>query len=164
MKSAIALMLSALIVTALPAAASDDEPDHKKKCSADAATCIRDMVAGLENRGWIGIEWEKIDGKPKISHVVQDSPAAAADVRVGDVVLRFNGLPTDADDEAVWAEMKRALVPGKVITLSVDRQGEQIDIPVKLVPVPEPIIAQWIGQHMLQYHAAPPEGSDERSP
>ena len=157
MKRALALLIPVLALAATAAPAGEEE--HDKRCAADAETCVRDMAAGLKQRGWIGIEWEEVDGRPQISHVVTGSPAEKAGIQIGDLVLRFNGLSTAEDDEAVWAEMKRSLVPGRVVTLSIQRAGAPLEIPVELVAVPDHIIAQWVGQHVIRHHAAAAEPS-----
>ena len=164
MKRAIALLIPLLAAAAGPAPAGDDAKKHDKKCAAEASHCIRQMADGLKQRGWIGIEWEDSDPRPVISHVVAGSPAERGGVQLGDTVMAFEGIPTDQKEEVVWAAMKRSLVPGKVITLSVVREGKPLDLQVELVAVPDHIIAQWVGMHVLAHHAAPPESAPEQSP
>ncbi len=164
MKKAIALLFPVLLLSVGPVLAGEDDKEHQKRCGAEASTCIRDMADKLKQRGWIGIEWEETDGRPRISHVVQGSPAATAGVQVGDVVVAFNGVPTNEDDEVVWAEMKRSLVPGNVVTLSIVRAGAASDLRVELVAVPDHIIAQWVGMHVLEHHAAAPDDEIAASP
>lgn len=164
MKRVFALSLTLLALGANAAPAGDSEAEHTKRCAADAEICIRDMAAAFKKKGWVGIEWEEIDGRPQISHVVEGSPAEAAGIRVGDLVLAFNGLSTDTEDEVLWAEMKRALVPGRTVVISLERDRVAREARVALVPVPEHIVAQWVGMHMLQHHAAPSDTAAERSP
>ncbi len=161
MKKTLTVLITALALGAGPAAAADDQ---HKKCSEEATVCIREMVAKLRQRGWIGIEWDRHDGRPKITHVVAGSPAESAGVRVGDVVMAFNDVSTSEAEEVMWAEMKRSLVPGKVITMSVVRDGAARDLEVTLIAVPDHIIAQWVGKHVMEHHAAAPEGGDASSP
>ena len=164
MKKAIALLLPVLALGAMPVSAGDDEAKHKKKCGADATVCVREMASGLKQRGWIGIEWGDKDPRPVISHVVAGSPAAEGGVQVGDVVMAFDGISTDEEDEVLWAAMKRSLVPGKVITLAVVRDGAPKDLAIELVAVPEHIIAQWVGKHVLEHHMAAPETEVAQKP
>ena len=166
MKRAITLLIPVLALTSGHAMAgdSDEHEKQKKKCGAEATICIREMAEGLKKRGWIGIEWGDKDPRPTISHVVAGSPAAKAGVRVGDIVMAFEGISTDEDDEVIWAAMKRSLVPRKVITLAIVRDGNPLELPVELVAVPEHIIAQWVGKHVLDNHAAAPEAEAPTSP
>lgn len=161
MKKTIIMLITTLALAAGAASAGDDKHE---KCTAEATACIRNMVANLRQRGWIGIEWDRHDGRPRITHVVGGSPAEEAGVRVGDVVAAFNDISTTDPEEVMWAEMKRALIPGKVITLSVLRDGAARQIDVTLVAVPEEIIAQWVGRHVMEHHAALPEGEASSSP
>ena len=162
MKTATALLIPVLALGAVAPAAAGDEP--KKKCGAEAEVCIREMSKNLKQRGWIGIEWNDTDKRPKITHVVEGSPAEKAGVRIDDVVMAFEGVSTDAEEEVVWAAMKRSLVPGKAITLDVVRDGSPLALKVELVAVPDHIVAQWVGMHVLEHHAAPPSGGATESP
>ncbi len=164
MKKAIALMIPALALSVAAVSVAGDGKEQKKKCSAEATVCIREMAKGLKQRGWIGIEWDDSDKRPEISHVVQGSPAQKAGVRVGDIVMAFEGIPTDEEDEVVWAAMKRSLVPGKIITLAIVRNGAARDLEVELIAVPDHIVAQWVGKHVLDYHSAPADGEATESP
>ena len=155
MKKTIALSLTALLLgTAAAATAADGE---KKKCAVEATVCVREMAEGLKQRGWIGIEWDDQSEPPRITHVVRSSPAEKAGIRVGDVVKAFGGVSVSEEDEVLWAAMKRSLVPGKVMTVDVERDGTAKAIDVELIPVPDHIIAQWVGKHVLEHHKAAPE-------
>ncbi|MCP4201028.1 MAG: PDZ domain-containing protein [bacterium] len=152
-------LLAALVV--VPAWAGDDDPDHeKKRCTADAGVCVRGMVEKLSQKGWIGIEWNDEDEIPVLTQVVAGSPAEAAGLSRGDTVLAFNGVSTSAGEEAVWAEAKKSLVPGKTITLTIERAGQKKEVDVHLVALPRHVMAQWIGNHMLEHHVA--EKDEER--
>jgi S1-C subfamily serine protease len=164
MKKAIALLIPALTFGVATLATARDAEKQKKKCSAEATVCIRDMTDALRQRGWIGIEWGDKAARPVISHVVAGSPAAKAGVELGDIVMAFDGISTDEEEEVVWAAMKRSLVPGKIITLAVVRDGAALDLEVELVAVPEHVIAQWIGKHVIDHHAAAPDAAPAPSP
>ena len=163
MKKAILLLIPLLVLVAFAASAGDEAKKHKK-CPAEASTCIRDMAAGLKKRGWIGIEWDESEPRPVVSHVVIDSPAAQADLRVGDVIMAFEGISTAEDPAVIWAAMKKVLLPGRVIRLDIVRDGVAQTIEVELVAMPDHIIAQWVGMHVLQSHAAPPAAEADQSP
>lgn len=161
MNKPLTILITSFVLTAGAASAGADKD---ARCTQEASACIGQMVDNLRQRGWIGIEWDLHEGRPEISHVVAGSPAEQADVRVGDVVTAFNSISTSEAEEVIWAEMKRALVPGKAITLSVLRGGAARQIEVTLVAVPEHIIAQWVGRHVMEHHAALPEGEASSSP
>jgi C-terminal processing protease CtpA/Prc len=162
MKKTLALLIPALALGLAPASVAEEAKEPKKRCKAEASSCIRQMAEGMKKRGWIGIEWQRNEDRPTISHVVKGSPAAAAVVEVGDVVMAFNRISTAEEDEVVWAEMKSSLVPGKIVTLSVLREGKALDLDVELVAVPDHILAQWVGKHVLEHHAD--ESGPDKSP
>lgn len=59
-----------------------------------------------------------------VSSVTEDSPATAAGLRVGDVILRIDGEP--AGTAAHLAQSVAAREPGETVTLEVRRDGETL--------------------------------------
>jgi C-terminal processing protease CtpA/Prc len=151
----------ALIALSIPqfALAADDTAEKKKRCSASAQKCVHKMTEQFENRGWIGIEMDKEQkGRKVITKVIHKSPAERAGLEAGDAIVSFNGISLSEGEETVYAEMKKALIPDKQITLGIERDGARLDIDVTLTKVPKELLAQWVGQHMLDQHAHAPEG------
>ena len=70
-----------------------------------------------------------------IDRVHADGPAAAAGLRIGDVVTKVNGLDVD-DDQALRFRFATFAVGGTA-RLSVLRDGQTIDLPIRLVAAPE---------------------------
>jgi serine protease Do len=70
-----------------------------------------------------------------IDRVHPDGPAAAAGLRIGDVVTRVNSLDVD-DDQALRFRFATFAVGGTA-RLSVLRDGQEIELPVQLVAAPE---------------------------
>ncbi|MFQ5526521.1 MAG: PDZ domain-containing protein [Thermoanaerobaculia bacterium] len=147
---------------AAPLFAGDDDYE-KKKCSADAEECITTMVKKLSERGWIGIEWDDESEETVLTHIVANSPAEAAGLQKGDTLRVFNGVPMSAGEEAVWTEAKKSLVPDKTITLTVERNGVAKKFEVKLVPLPRHVMAQWIGNHVIEHHVIADKDKDEEA-
>ena len=73
----------------------------------------------------LGIAAEPGDGRVVIGQVVDDAPAAAAGVQVGDTILAIDGsdIPTLAALRVALNELE----PGDAITLLVERGGEEIE-------------------------------------
>jgi len=136
---------------------------QKKQCDNEVAVCIRQMVDKLSHRGWIGIEWDGTEKAPALTRVVAGSPAEKAGLLEGDELLAFNGVKTSEGEEVVWAEAKRSLIPGKTITLTIARKGVAKDVEVLLEPLPRPVMAQWVGNHVLEHHAAEIEGDQDEA-
>jgi membrane-associated protease RseP (regulator of RpoE activity) len=70
-----------------------------------------------------------VDGGVQIGEVVGGTPAAEANLRSGDFVLKFNGAPVH--NRAAFQDLLRANM-GKRVTLSVSRDGAQFDRLVRL--------------------------------
>ncbi|MCH7666932.1 MAG: PDZ domain-containing protein [Acidobacteria bacterium] len=159
----IVLFVLAAVIAAPGWAQDDDHDDHgdhdrhhyaKKTCGAEASVCVRGMVDKLSQKGWIGIEWNDENEIPVLTQVVGGSPAEAAGLRKGDKLLAFNGVSTSAGEEAVWAEVKKSMLPGRTITLTIERAGAEKDVDVLLAALPRHVMAQWIGNHMIDHHLA----------
>lgn len=158
LRSARLLPVLGLLTIAAPGFAdcgSAHAADEKKRCSASAEVCIRAMADKLSQRGWVGIEMTEQDGagRPVVTGIVAGSPAERAGFERGDVLISFNGVSHEEGEEAVNAEVQRAAVPGKTITIGVERDGRPVDLEVTLGRIPEYLLAQWVGQHMLEGHA-----------
>jgi S1-C subfamily serine protease len=62
--------------------------------------------------------------------VVPDSPAAAAGLREGDIIVGIEGIAVD-QEHPLDALLVR-FAPGRTITLSVVRDGQTVQLPVTL--------------------------------
>lgn len=148
-----------LLTAAAPAlAGTESDAPQKKACPASAEVCVREMASKLRDRGWVGIEMAQVDdeGRPVVTGVVAGSPAERAGFARGDVLMSFNGVSHDEGEKAVNAEVKRVAVPGRTIVIGVLRDGQEVDLEVVLGRIPDQLLAQWVGQHMLEGHAGDP--------
>ena len=137
-----------LLVAAIPAMAGDHQ-----KCDQPAEACLKAYTESLQNRGWVGIEMDtNEDGTMQIVRVVPDSPAEAAGFEAGDVLASFNGVAYKEENKQALKEATKTMTPGKTVTYTVVRNGSEQDLKVELGTIPETVMAQWIGQHMLTAH------------
>ena len=98
-KIALLFVLALALAVAIPAVAGDDH----EKCTADTQTCLNMMVSKLKERGWVGINMDEEDGKLTVLSVENDSPAAEAGMREGDVLVAMNGIEfSDANQEKLY--------------------------------------------------------------
>ena len=44
--------------------------------------------------------------------------------------------------------------PAGTMTYDIERDGQRLEIVVTIGEVPDFIVAQWVGKHMLEYHPA----------
>jgi C-terminal processing protease CtpA/Prc len=147
-KSYFGLFVALSALLASPLWAGDYE-----KCKADAQSCLNQMAAKLQNRGWVGIELDvdDVSGTMTVKRVVPDSPAMAAGFRTGDVLAAFNDMryaeASDEQKQKAWESM----IPGKQVSYTVLRDGHETRLDVTLGKVPQKLVAQWVGHHMLEH-------------
>lgn len=97
---------------------------------------------GKVSRGWLGVMIQHVTpelaesfglAKEKgalISDVVTDSPAEAAGLKRGDIVLRYNGKDVDKMNDL--SRLVAATPPGKEVELLVIRESKELKIRVKI--------------------------------
>ncbi len=148
--SAIALTICLMAAGLLPAQAAE----QAYKCTKDVQVCLNEMVSSLKKRGWIGIEYDdSTSGKPlRIYRVVPGSPAEAAGLLAGDVLIAMDGLRFDnPNSRDKIAERRSKQGPGSNVQYTVLRGAKERVITITLGALPSDIMAQWIGMHMLEH-------------
>lgn len=70
------------------------------------------------------------NAQPVISKIQEDSPASKAQLQMGDRILAIND--TQINDDAFKAYKTIATMPGHPATLKIQREGQEIDVPVFL--------------------------------
>ena len=102
---------------------------------------------GRARRGWLGVRIQTVTGeladslglgKPRgalVADVTKDGPAAKSKIKVGDVILTFDGKPIDEmrNLPRVVAETK----VGKNVKVDVWRKGRKVTLDAKLGEFPE---------------------------
>jgi serine protease Do len=97
---------------------------------------IGSVVASLRahgsiERGWLGVSVEDGDkGGVIIAGVEHTGPALHAGVHAGDVVLALNGEHIETARSLIRAVA--AMPPGQVVRLTVQRQGQDIELPITI--------------------------------
>ena len=145
------ILTLAMILPVMPLWAGEE---GDKNCPGEAAECAHAMKEQFKERGWVGInmDFDQERGVTIISNVVANSPASAAGFEVGDVLMGLNGVEYTEENEALLKTQYAGFKPGTRATFKVGRGGKQIDIEVELEQIPQAILAQWVGQHILDYH------------
>jgi len=103
-----------------------------------AQEVMRQIEAGGIERGFLGISLQPLDreladyfGIPDtagvvINSVVRDSPAERGDLRAGDIITHFDGVPVEAEkdeDLGAFQRLVAGVAPGQEIDLALVRDG-----------------------------------------
>jgi len=90
------------------------------------------LNAELRHRYVSGIAVDPQTADVRIVSVEPNSPAAASDVRVGDVIVSIDGRALR--DPVDWEFMRFDLRPEQEITLGLKREGQELSATLKLAP------------------------------
>lgn len=108
---------------------------------------VRDTARfGEARHGWVGVTVEEeADGTIRIAELGPETPAAKSGLRAGDRILRVGSLEIDEVEDVLDASF--FLTEGDEVTISVQRDGGQIDLSVTsathpAVEKPEVVTAQ----------------------
>ncbi|MBN2199511.1 MAG: PDZ domain-containing protein [Candidatus Aminicenantes bacterium] len=114
---------------------------------------IRDT--GKVRRGWLGVTiTDGEDNAVIISSVEKGSPAARAELKEGDVALKFNGR--NVGSAAALASAVRRTKPGEEATLRILRKGKTLDIRVAMGEYPEKAAHRELSIKFPELFAFPP--------
>jgi predicted metalloprotease with PDZ domain len=126
--------------------------DDRKMCTSPASECekaIRELSSG---RRYLGAKIKELEPGIIIETVLDDGPAARADLRAGDRLMSINGHPTV---EANIKDFKQILYSAKttgVLWVIVLRQGILKKVDVRLEPYTKVQIDKMVAQHLAQAH------------
>ena len=123
-------------------------------CTSPTDECVRAMVARLRAGAWLGIETERLDGGAvTVTAVAPRSPAQAAGIAVGDVLLSLGAADLEgADGEELEAALA-GMHHGSEVTCTLVRAGSVANVRLRLVAPPEGEVARRVGEHVIAEHA-----------
>ena len=122
-----------------------------KPCTASKEECQRHFAA-LKAQGWSGIEADKSDKGLVVTKVAPASPAEAAGVKAGDILLGFNGV---AYKEGNWERIQalRAETHAGAQGVYTVKRGRQLkNFEVKFAAIPDAVYAAMVNGHMSAEH------------
>jgi carboxyl-terminal processing protease len=118
-----------LISGAISGMLSDLDP-HSAYLDADA---FKEMQSATQGEfGGLGIEVGTEDGMVKVISPIEDTPAARAGIRAGDLITKINDTSTKGLSLTDAVKMMRGPVKTP-ITLTISRQGQAQPIVIKIV-------------------------------
>ena len=149
MRNVVLVVVVALsLAVALPVSAGE-----KHACKASTDECMKKLQAKIASKGWLGIEYKDAgDGHWKIKHVVPGSPAEKAGFQKGDILLAVNGVEMSKENKEAYKKAVHSLGPGSKATYAVKRGGSKMKLTATLDTVPREVMAQWMGEHVLDSH------------
>ena len=138
------------VALALPLSAGEGQ----KKCEGDAQACLNKMATKFKDRGWVGVELDhNKDGSMTVLEVIDGSPAQAAGLKSGDVLVALNGVEFGEKNKDKLKAAQMEMKVGNTIDYTVKRGGKAKDVAIKLAPIPQEVMYAWVGQHMMQGHS-----------
>ncbi len=81
--------------------------------------------------GGLGVEVLMVDGFLRVIAPIDDSPATRAGVKAGDIILAIDGVEVQSNDLNAVDKLRGAV--GSSVTLTLDRDGENAPITVRLM-------------------------------
>ena len=153
-KTWLPLMTAAAILVTSPLLAGDEDEKETKACTYKVEDCVRSMKENFATRGWVGINMETSEeaGGVVLTWISPNSPAEEAGLKKGDLLTSLNGIPYDEANEEKLKKEYKSFRPGNTVTFGIERNGGAKEIAVTLEPMPEEILAKWIGEHVLHAH------------
>ena len=144
------LILIALAMLAVATAYAGDHPGSK--CTMSTQDCLDHMAASMKNSGWVGVELETDNPEGyTVTKVMPGSPAEAAGIQAGDILVALNGVAFKKENEDELKQARKDWKPGQTVTYDVKRGGGVKQVSLTLAPWPADVIAKAIGQHMLDH-------------
>jgi C-terminal processing protease CtpA/Prc len=124
-----------------------------EKCTHPTQECLDYMAANLKSTGWIGVELDinEETGARVVKKVVPGSPAEAAGIQPGDILVSMNGTKLAKGNEDAIMQAKKDMKPGQTVTYVVSSNGQDKKVVLVLAPMPADVMAAYIGEHMLQH-------------
>jgi C-terminal processing protease CtpA/Prc len=89
---------------------------------------------GMLPGGWLGLYLDSASQAPRIVEMIPGGPAAAAGLRVGDLVVECDGQPTPTRQALV--DRLASAQPGQRLRLVLERLGRRVALEVQLGEVP----------------------------
>jgi len=147
------LVLPALMAVVIPSVVVAGH-GYGHKCTKTVEDCLASMATDIRAHGYVGIETDKDEatGTITVKRVVPGSPAEAAGLQADDILLAMNGVKFgDEKSEAALMAAKKSMKVGSQLTYLVRRGGYDKKVSVTLGPVPDEVLAQRVGYHMLEH-------------
>ena len=153
------LVTVAVLGSASPLIAGEE---GKRSCPGKLEECVEYLANKMKSSGWVGVELE-IDeekGTFTVTKVLESSPAEAAGIKTGDLLMTVNGSPIAEFSKKMLAGKSDCWKPGNSVTYTIKRDDVDRTIRLILAPMPAEVLARYIGEH-IQMHAGEVEADEK---
>ena len=122
------------------------------KCTMSTQDCLDHMAASMKSSGWVGVELDTDAPEGyEVTKVIPGSPAEAAGITAGDVLVALNGVALKKENDDALMKARKDWKPGQTVSYTVKRNGSERQVSLTLASWPADVIARSIGQHMLEH-------------
>lgn len=123
------LILVIAVIAVLPAFAGGDHG----KCKYSTQDCLDHMATKMKGSGWVGVELDTdVAEGYAVTKVFPGSPAEAAGIQAGDVLVALNGVTINQDKEDALMKARKDWKPGQSVTYTIKRNGSERQVPLTL--------------------------------
>lgn len=138
-KRLLAVLAAALAAVAVPAA-EPDLKDYRTAATAIRAKTGPATATSSGKAGYLGVRLATdAAGKVAVADVAIDSPAARADLRVGDFIVELDGTPVASEGQ--FLDRLAAKSPGETVKLTLQRGGTRVIAAARLDSPSHPLLA-----------------------
>lgn len=142
------VILVIAVVAVLPAFAGGDHG----KCKYATQDCLDHMATKMKNSGWVGVELDTdVAEGYAVTKIFPGSPAEAAGIQAGDVLVALNGVGITRDNDEALMKARKDWKPGQNVSYTIKRNGVAREVPLTLATWPADALAKVVGQHMLEH-------------
>jgi M6 family metalloprotease-like protein len=121
-------------------AAEPDLSEYRTVEQAAVAKAVGTPAARAAARpGFLGLSVAADKGRLAVAEVADDSPAAKAGIRHGDLLVKIDG--NEVKDEDAFLDALRGKLPGDAVKLTLSRQDKPLDVSATLAPLGRPMTA-----------------------
>ena len=143
------ILAAVLILAVVPVFAHAG--DHAK-CTHSTQECLDHMANKMKNSGWVGVELDTdVPEGYAVTKIIPGSPAEAAGIQAGDILVALNGVAITHDNEEALMKARKEWKPGQNVTYTIKRNGSEREVPLTLATWPADALAKVIGEHMLEH-------------
>jgi predicted metalloprotease with PDZ domain len=124
-------------------------------CTAPASECEKAIRQLSSGRRYLGAKIKELEPGIIIESVIDDGPAARADLKPGDRLMSVNGHPTVEGNIQSFKQILYSAKATGVLWVIVLRQGALKKVDVRLEPYTKAQIDKMVAQHLAQAHGIP---------